>query len=320
MMDVFYAAVPLLTASLISCFGLAFALRDAKSNEVPPTAPTPVQDEAESTQKNSETQAQDIEQQQMRAKTEAEKTIDKKAVAAIDMTRKAVQALAKSKYDEALTAIESAQAEINLLLGRNPSTAAIPVNVEAEVFDLAPSDPSSIMDVAKDVSRAVDDKNFPTARVLLHSLMSEVRIRIYSLPLATFPFALKEAKRLIEQKKEKEASAVLLTALQTLVLADNINPIPLLLAREKVSKAQNEQDQAKALAILEEARQQIQRSRDLGYAGRDPGYLALNDQIDDLEKRIKGGGALNGLYSRLKERLSSFLKEHSEQPHQPHEA
>ena len=319
MMDVFYAAVPLLTASLISCFGLAFALRDAKSNEVPRTAPTPVQDEAESTQKNSETQAQDIEQQQMRAKTEAEKTIDKKAVAAIDMTRKAVQALADSKYDEALTAIESAQAEMNLLLSRNPSTAAIPVDVEAEVFDLAPSDPSSIMDVAKDVSRAVDDKNFPTARVLLHSLMSEVRIRIYSLPLATFPFALKEAKRLIEQKKEKEASAVLLTALQTLVLADNINPIPLLLAREKVSKAQNEQDQAKALAILEEARQQIQRSRDLGYAGRDPGYLALNDQIDDLEKRIKGGGALNGLYSRLKERLSSFLKEH-ERPPQPHEA
>jgi hypothetical protein len=66
--------------------------------------------------------------------------------------------------------------------------------------------------------------------------------------------------------------------------------------------------------LLEEARTQIQRSRDLGYAAKDPIYISLSEQIDDLEKRLKGGGELGELYNRLKERISSFLKEHSEQP------
>lgn len=316
MTDVIYAVVPLLAVSAISCFGLAFAIRGGKSEDVPSPQPTPRQDGSDLGQTNTQPEVRpDVEQQQRRAETEAEKTIDKEAAAAIEETRKAVQAIAAGKADEARVAIQSATENTNLLLSQNSATAAIPANIEVQVFDLAPGDPSSIMDIAKDVSLAVDNKDFPTARVLLHSLMSEVRVRSYNLPLATFPFALKEAARLLDQNKTKEASAVLLTALNTLVVMDRISSIPLLLAREDVSKAQKETDKAKARMLLEEARTQIQRSRDLGYAGKDPMYVALNDQIDDLEKRLKGGGELGELFSRLKERISSFLREHSEQPH-----
>lgn len=316
MTDVPYAVVPLLAVSAISCFGLAFALRAEKSDDAPPPGPTPKQDGSDLGQNNTERQVQpEVEEQQRRAQAEAEKTIDKEAVAAIEDARKAVDAIAANKNDEALAAIQRATGKINLLVTHNPAVAVIPANVEVAVFDWAPGDPFSIMDIAKDVSRAIDDKDFPVARVLLHSLMSEVRVRTYNLPLATFPLALKEATLLLEQKKTREARAVLLTALNTLVLIDRISPIPLLLARENITKAQNEDDKSKALMLLEEGKAQIQRSRDLGYAGRDPTYVALNDQIDKLEKRLKGGVELAELYTRLKERLSSFLKEHWEQPH-----
>ena len=314
MTDVLYAVVPLLTVSLISCVGLAIALRIDKSDGAPPPDPTPGRNSSEPDQQKAEQQSQeDIEHQQARAKAEAEKAIDKDAVTVVEETRKAVAAIAENKNDEAIAAMERARGKVNSLLSHNAATAVIPVDVEAEVFDVAPGDPSAIMDIAKDVSRAVDDKDFPAARALLHSLMSEVRIRTYNLPLVTFPLALNEAAHLMEQKKAKEASAVLVTALRTLVVADRISPIPLLLARENVSKAQKEKDKAKALKFLEEARTQIERSRDLGYAGRDPGYVALNNQIENLEKQMKGGKELTELYSKVKERLASFLKEQSEQ-------
>jgi hypothetical protein len=316
MTDVMYAVVPFLTVSAISCFGLAFAIRSERSEDVPPPQRTPSQSGADRGQSNTPPEVRsDVEQQQRRAEAEAEKTLDKRAAAAIEETRKAVQAIAANNVDEARAAIESATEKTNLLLSQNSVTAAIPSNVEVQVFDLAPGDPSSIMDIAKDVSLAVDNKDFPTARVLLHSLMSEVRIRSYNLPLATFPFALKEATRLLDQKKMREANAVLLTALHTLVVIDRVSSIPLLLAREDISKAQKETDKVKARMLLEQARTQIQRSRNLGYAGKDPMYVALSDQIDDLEKRLKGGGELGEFYNRLKERISNFLKEHSEQPH-----
>jgi hypothetical protein len=317
MTDVMYAVVPLLTVSAISCFGLAFAIRGGKSEGVPPPGPTPNQNGSDPGQNNAPPQVRpDVEQQQRRAEAEAEKTVDNQAASAIEETRKAVQAIAANNVDEARVAIKSATEKTNLLLSQNSAAAAIPANVEVQVFDLAPGDPSSILDIAKDVSLAVDNKDFPTARVLLHSLMSEVRVRSYNLPLATFPFALKEAARLLDQKKMKEANAVLLTALHTLVVIDRVSSIPLLLAREDVSKAQKETDKEKARMLLEQARTQIQRSRDLGYAGKDPMYVVLSDQIDDLEKRLKGGGELGEFYNRLKERISNFLKEHSEQPHQ----
>jgi hypothetical protein len=315
MTDAMYAVLPLLTVSAISCFGLAFAIRGERAEDAAQPGPSPTQDRSDPDQNSTLAQVRpDVEQQRRRAEAEAEETVDKQAAAAVEEARKAVEAIVANRTEEARAAIKAAAEKTNLLLSQNSTTAAIPAHVEVEVFDLAPGEFSSIMDIAKDVSLAVDDKDFPTARVLLHSLMSEVRVRTYNLPLATFPFALNEAARLIDQKKMKEANAVLLTALNTLVVMDRISPIPLLLARENISKAQKETARAKARVLLEEARAQIQRSRDLGYAGKDPIYVALSEQIDDLEKRMKGGGELGEFFNRLKERISNFVKEHSEPP------
>jgi predicted RNase H-like nuclease (RuvC/YqgF family) len=57
----------------------------------------------------------------------------------------------------------------------------------------------------------------------------------------------------------------------------------------------------------------LERARQLGYTGKDREYVALNNQISSLEKQLKENKDATAAFSRLKEKLSSFLKQQSEQ-------
>ena len=146
--------------------------------------------------------------------------------------------------------------------------------------------------------------------------MSEIRVREYNLPLTTFPTALQEAQRLLEQNKTSEARAVLLTALQTLVALDRVVPIPLLAARAAIKHAQgNRSDAAAAQRYLQISDNEVDRARYLGYAGSSPEYTALKDEIAKLEKQLKGKEDLSSVFSELGNRLATFLKWQSEHQH-----
>ena len=266
--------------------------------------------------KQAEEQARpEVEKERKQAEDEARKTLDQEAVTAVSQTQKAVDAIAAGKTDEALAAIEQATGKINILLARNPANALIPVDLNVELIDTAPRDSQAVLDIAKDASRAVDEKDYPAARALLFSLMSEIRVRTYNVPLATYPQALKEAARLLDQKATKDASSILLTALDTLVVLDHVTPVPLLLAREAINQAQtkSQQDKNGAQVLLEVAKKEVARAKELGYAGKDQDYEALNRQISSLEKQLKGPEDATVAFSKLKDKLSAFLKRQSEQ-------
>ena len=259
-----------------------------------------------------------VEQQRQQTEQQAQKTLDKEAIAAIEETVKAVRALAANQTTGALAAIERASGKLDVVLARNPDAALVPVDVKVVVIDLAPRDYDEIMDLAGAASIAVDIMDFPDARSLLRSLMSEIRIRTYSLPLATYPTALKDAARLLDQKKTQEASALLLTALGTLVETDQVQPLPLLLAREAIIQAQKQRDKDKsaAQALLEVARKELDRSRYLGYAGKDPEYESLQNEIKSLEQQLKGDHDTTSVFAKLKEKLDAFLKRQSGAKHE----
>lgn len=260
---------------------------------------------------------QDIDKEKQNAEKQTQGTLDQEAVEAIQETQRAIDAINANRTDEALKHIEQATGKINVLLARNPSTALIPVSAEVRVIDTAPSDIGQIRETAASASWAVDEKNFPAARVLLDQLMSEIRVRTYHLPLATYPAALQDAARLLDQKKTGDASGVLQTALATLVAVDKVTPIPLVVAREAVNQAQarKQQDTNTAKQLLDVAQLELQRGRELGYAGKDQEYTALNQQISSLKKQL--GGDTNSTYAKLKERLSEFLNRQSQQQHEP---
>ncbi len=257
----------------------------------------------------------DIENQRKEAEQQAHQSLNQDAVAALQLTQQAVNDIGSNKKDAAMTAIEQATGKINILLARNPADALIPVDAEVDAIDTAPHDIGAIRDLAKDASLAVDQKNFPAARVILYSLMSEIRVRIYNIPLATYPTALKSAARLLDQNKTQEAQTTLTTALDTLVVVDRVSPIPLILARAAVTAAQAERDKDKTAAqtLLETAKKELDRSRELGYAGNDPVYASLNNDISNLEKQLKGSNDTSSIFASLREKLNSFLKQQSQQ-------
>jgi hypothetical protein len=303
---------------LLSCGGAResrqVSSQTASQAQNPPStqATSGVQNE----RKQAEQQARpEVEKERKQAEDEARKTLDQEAVTAVSQTQKAVDAIAAGKTDEALAAIEQATGKINILLARNPANALIPVDLDVELIDTAPRDSQVVLDIAKDASRAVDEKDYPAARALLFSLMSEIRVRTYNVPLATYPQALKEAARLLDQKATKDASSILLTALDTLVVLDHVTPVPLLLAREAINQAQtkSQHDKNGAQVLLELAKKQVSRARELGYAGKDQEYETLNSQISSLEKQLKGPEDATVAFSKLKDKLSAFLKRQSEQ-------
>jgi hypothetical protein len=305
----------LLAMSLALGLGLSSGSRAEAADDLSTAAPTQGQAHARSPQQEARSQARpDLEKQRREAEQQAAKALDRDAVAAVEETRKAAKAIAEDKPGDALAAIERATGKIDVLLARNSATGLIPVEVEAEIIDGAPADVQAIRERAKALRKAVGDKDYPAARLLLLGLTSELRVRTYDLPLSTYPAALKEAARLLDQKKSREAETPLLTALNTLVVIERTSPLPLLAAKDAIGEAQalHDRDRDSALKLLAVARNELDRAKELGYAGNDPEYAALNKAISDLEAQLKGHEDATSAFSRLKEKVAAFFKRQAE--------
>lgn len=292
----------------------ASSLASSPEGQQQPKAQTTSQADLGKERIDAEQQARpDIEKRRKDAEQEAQKSLDSEAMAAVRETRTAIAAIAAGKTDDALAAIERATGKIDVLISRNPATALLPVAFEVMVVDAAPTDLEVVRGRTKAADRAVSSKDYPTARVLLDGLTSEIRIRTYHVPLATYPAALKDAGRLLDQKKSEEASAVLLTALNTLAIIDRVNPLPLVLASAAVDRAESlrENDKAEAQRLLGIARNEVERAKELGYAGTDAEYAGLSRSISTLETQLKGNDNTASVFSSLRGRLSSFFQRQS---------
>lgn len=295
-----------------SCDNSQETPRNAKASNAQ-TAQTPT-DKTQGQTRN-ETYAQpDVESQRRDAEQQAQRTIDQEAVVAIAETHNALRSIAANNTAEALSAIERATGKIDILLARNPATALIPVHFEVEVLDAAPVDPKVVQERLNAVEEALDARDYPAMRVLLAGLTSEIHTRTYNLPLETYPQALKEAARLIDQKKNDQARDVLQTALNTLLIVDLVRPVPIVLAQAAVIKAEElgKTNKDEAHALLEFAKGELERARLLGYLSNDPDYGALSQDITEVETQIKGNGDTASIFSRLKEKVAAFFKRQSE--------
>jgi hypothetical protein len=286
------------------------------STAIDVSVPEQVRHNREEQRKKAEQQTRpDIEKQRKETEQQVTKTLNADAIAAIDETEKALNSISLDKIEDAVASLERATGKLAILLARNPDTAFLPVNFAVDIFDTAPQRIDAIRDIAEDVGWALDEKDFPSARVLLHSLMSEIRVRTLNLPLATYPDVLAEAARLLNEKKAEQASIVLLTALNTLVAVDQVTPIPLLLARAAIDQAQSqrESDKQAAHTQLDKAEKELERCKELGYAARDPEYLMLRDSLSDLKKQLKRSNEDTGsAFKKVKEKVGSILKRHSD--------
>lgn len=307
-----------LISPILSVVGLLFIAGCQSKQPSPPpvpqanvaTANTPADAQHDATQKQL---GPDVEEHRQQNRKEADQTVDKDAIAALEQTRRALMAIQASKKTEALAALERATGKINILLARNAKSALIPIDAEVVVIDTAPQDRKAIDQLTKQATAALNAKDLPRARVLLAGLASEIRLRTTCIPLASYPAALLDAARLIDQGKNQEAEAVLSTALKTLVIVDHVTPLPLILAQATVKAADSQrQDQAKEQILLETAKNELNRGRELGYLADDSDYKTLEKQISDLESTIQGKRDIGSKFSELRDRITSFLKRQKE--------
>src|SRR6267143_112394 len=242
----------------------------------------------------------EVEAQHRQAQQEVERTLNSEAIAPIQQTERAVIAIAEDRVDEALAAIEQATGKIDVLLSRNPATALIPVHGKVNVIDTAPQDVEDIAFLKNTAEMALDLNDLPQARTLLDFLRSEIRVRTYHLPLATYPAALQEAARLLDQKKTRAAGTILLVALNTLVVIDQVSAIPLLGAKEAINEAQTQapRDKEAAQNLLEIANHELERGMELGYTPDDSYYKGLRDEIKSLRKQLKGNEDTSSVFAR----------------------
>ncbi|HHH38877.1 MAG TPA: YfdX family protein [Sedimenticola sp.] len=241
------------------------------------------------------------------------KRIVSEAVTAIKETRHALQALEQGKRDDALKALEIATGKLELLIARDPKLALAPVDIAVFTQDLF-AEPKTVKAVIGEVKDLLDDGRVQAARRLMAGLASEIRFSITSIPLGSYPEAIKAISPLIDQGKIDEAKQALQAALGTLVISDEILPLPLLRADALLVEAErlagkekrSEEENRSLEEMLEAARQQLELGEALGYGNRDA-FKPLYEQIDQIEEKSSGGKSGSGWFDRIRKQIAELF-------------
>jgi tetratricopeptide (TPR) repeat protein len=212
------------------------------------------------------------------------------AVSALQETDNALTAIDQKKQKEATAALERATGKLEILLARTPTLALAPVDATAITYD--------VLGDAKDVE---------ALRGAAERAIEETVVSVSSLPLATYPAAIKSAAALLAQGKMQDAKAVLQTALNTVVVHDTIIPLPIARAEAAIDQAKSlsekanrtDADNARLHTLLTTARGQLRFGKALGYA-TDKDMDDLLRALDEIEDKTSGQKHGVGLLDRIK--------------------
>ena len=250
-------------------------------------------------------------QGEVKQQQKADTTNIKQALEILAETQKAVELIAKGKNKEAEDLLAKIVGQLEVLMAKDPKLALIPVDVNYETRDLI-ADIPAVYAAVESAQKAMDDGYYQLARQILNDLASEIVVKTTYLPLATYPDAIKLAVSLMSQGKKDEASAVLVNALNTLLVTDSHIPLPVLRAEEYIKAAavamesKDENKEKTAVNYLENADYQLKLAEALGYGKRDKEYKELADAIDVLKKAIENKEETEGKFNDLKAKISAF--------------
>jgi hypothetical protein len=140
-------------------------------------------------------------------------------------------------------------------------------------------------------------------------------VRTTSIPLATYPSAIKAVAPLLDEGRTDEAKSALQAALNTLVVTtDDVIPLPVLRAEQLLKSAEelaeNEErtdtDAESLAALLAEARNQLNIAELLGYGSREA-FKPMYEQLDAIAAKTADGSGGKGWFDKLKRQLSELI-------------
>lgn len=268
---------------------------------------------AEEQSKEVQAVEEDVQERVETAANDRRQQIIAEAAAAITETRNALQALEQEKPDEALAALERTTGKLELLLARDPELSLAPTAVGVVTYDLY-ANPDTIRQSIALAEEHLEDGNVQEARRLLDLLASEVVYSVTSIPLATYPDAIKKAVPLIDDGSIDAAKSVLQRALNTLVVTDYVSPLPLMRAEELLARAEEltekrdrtEQESEELTRVVEAVRDQMEIAKLLGY-GNEEDFETFETQLRAIEVKTESGGSGKGWFDAIKQTISDLF-------------
>ena len=303
---------------------LAIVFTSCAQNKPNNTNPATVKKEAPVKPKHvkaNDKQVQDHIAKTMQKDLNVKESIDtKQALAILGETNNVLKYMAKGKDQKAKDQLAKLIGELEILMTKNPEDAMIPVNIGYEINDAVVDIPTvyQITDAAK---KTMDDGYYQVAKKLMNDLTSELIVKTSYLPLATYPDAMRASAALLEKGKKNEAAAILVQALNTLVVEENDIPLPILRAEEFIRlgaeeiASNNKDKKDAALLYLDNADYQLQLAEAMGYGKKDKEYKELSNAIKDLKQMIKDNKETKSKFGKLSEKIKNFkerlfLKKH----------
>ena len=235
------------------------------------------------------------------------------AVSALSLTKSALAALDDKDTARALATLAEVTGKLELIVAREPTLALAGVDVRTIVHDLF-ANTETIEAMTDEALDALKHGEVQQARHVLALLASEIVITVTSIPLASFPAAVKAVVPLIDQGKIEEAKAALQSALSTLVEESSVLPLPVLRAKLLLKRAEplvedgqrSEASNERLETLLNEARQQLEMAELLGY-GKRKDFEPLYAELKKIKEKTGGGGFGKGWLDEVKAKLSRLF-------------
>jgi ribonuclease HII len=230
------------------------------------------------------------------------------ALTSLNLSAKALKELNSNKKEDAKKDIELALGKLEAILSLKDTPKLLPIENRMVVKNFV-GDAKSVDLALENVKKLMDNGKIQEAGELLFSLQSEIDLTVVSLPLVTYPDALKLASKYIIENKPNRAKEVLKGALNTFAEVKQIIPIPLINTVELVAIASDiaKDNREQALKHLTMANDELNKAEKLGYISRSTTtYKQLHELIEGVEKEVKGPNKAEKLFEELSIKLKEF--------------
>jgi hypothetical protein len=232
----------------------------------------------------------------------------KEALNSLKLSTKALVELNNNNTKEAKKDIDLSLGKLESILSAKDAPKLLPIDQRVVVKNFIGSS-KDVEASVEEVKKLLDDGKVQEAAEILYSLQSEIEVTVVSLPLVTYPDALKLASKYILQNKPQKAKDVLEVALSTFSETTEIIPIPLVNTLRLVEVASDiaKEDKKQALKYLESASEELDKAEKMGYVSKSTTtYKELHRLIRGVEKEVKGPNKAQKLFKELSEKISEF--------------
>lgn len=262
----------------------------------------------QSVQKEQVKKSKEAVQEERRKAEQLREPIIKSAQEGLGEVITASALLDQGREKAALAHLQEAEGRLDTAVAANPDLMFATIDSQVKMYKVLDSNDEIKKELAF-IKELLDEGDVQGARRELSPLRDEIVVTTTSLPLGTYPLAIKEAVAELADGKVEEAHATIQSAMNTLVVSKTVFPVSVLMAKDAVERA-SEMDKSKKTEVkdtLDFAQEQLQKAELLGYLkGESSTYEDIQDNIATLKEDVEGKNQVEKLYSDLKNQLKTM--------------